>query len=215
MADDTAKSSRAAGSILILTAIATVALILAHPNDRATDFAGVLKEEAAQQMQDAIVHAGFIVVLAIQLACYALLTDRLGRNRFLPTAAFTFFAVGTAALTASLVIDGLIVPALAVKYAAANTGTLAYVRGLFALCGTAIRFLMPLGLGFQAAGISVWGVGLFRVAHGTSVVASLLGLAMTVCVMPFVSPALVMAAVAGIAVWALLAGIFLFRQKEA
>jgi hypothetical protein len=212
---ETATSLRAPGSILILSAIATVALIILHPETRATDFLGTLREEAATQSMDAVVHGGFIAVLAIQLACLALMSDRLGRSRFLPTAAFTFFAVGTGALMASLLTDGLILPALAPKYVAAGSATLPYARSLFVLCGTAIKFLMPIGLGFQGAGITAWGAALFKVAHGTAVVASLVGLAMLACVTGalFGSPALVMAAVGGIAIWALLAGIWMFRQR--
>jgi hypothetical protein len=213
--DETAKSLRAPGSILILSAIVTFALILLHPETHATDFLGVLREEAATQSMDAVVHGSFIAVLAIQLACYALLSERLGRGRFFPTAAFTFFAVGTGALMASLLTDGLIIPALAAKYVVAGSASLPYARSLFVLCGTAIKFLMPIGLGFQGAGIAAWGATLFKVAHGTGLAALLLGIAMLACVTGglFGSPVLVMAAVAGIAIWALLAGIWMFRQR--
>jgi hypothetical protein len=62
--------------------------------------------------------------------------------------------VGAALLMASLLVYGLMIPAIAQRYLAAPPDRLPYARSLFALCGIAVQFLMPMGLGFQAAGIA-------------------------------------------------------------
>src|ERR1700759_3654844 len=104
MTDQTADRSRIVGAVLFATAIASIGLLLNHPGETATDFAGVLKEEAANQMKSAIVHGGFTVVLAIQLACYAIFSGRLGwRN--LAIAGLVFFAIGAGLQFASLTVD--------------------------------------------------------------------------------------------------------------
>src|ERR1700759_3367150 len=138
MTDQTAERSRIVGIVLFATAIASIALLLNHPGEGATDFAGVLKGEAANQIKSAIVHGGFTVVLAIQLACYAIFSGRLGwRN--LAVTGLVFFAIGAALQTASLIADGLVIPQIAARYLASPPDRLPFARSLFALCGTAIQ----------------------------------------------------------------------------
>src|SRR6201995_3976828 len=161
MTDQTAERSRIVGIVLFATAIASIALLLNHPGERATDFADVLKDEAANQVKSAIVHGGFTVVLAIHLACYAIFSGRLGwRN--LAITGLVFFAIGAALQTASLIVDGLVIPQLAARYLSAPADRLPYARGLFVLCGAAIQFLMPMGLFWQGAGITAWGAATMR-----------------------------------------------------
>src|ERR1700733_8109753 len=76
-ADD---SVRIPGLVLIASAIAMVVLLAMHPEGNAKDFAGVLQDEAANRSIDAFVHGGFIVVMAIQIACYAIFSSRLLRT---------------------------------------------------------------------------------------------------------------------------------------
>ena len=51
------------GAVLIATAAASLVLLVNHPGGQARDFAGVLQEEAANRMMDALVHGGFVAVL--------------------------------------------------------------------------------------------------------------------------------------------------------
>jgi len=69
------------GLLAIATGIAGFALLALHPGGEARDFVGVVKEEAANLMMNAVVHGGFIVVLALQGVCYAVLTRRIGFGR--------------------------------------------------------------------------------------------------------------------------------------
>ncbi len=130
-------------------------------------------------MMDAVVHGGFIAILAVQMVVYAMFSARLGFWRTAPTAGLIFFAMGTAFLSASMVLDGLVTPAIAVKYLAAPN-KLEFAKSLFALVGTLIRFLMPLGLAFQSAAVAAWGFALFtsRVSGAAGIFGITAGLAM-------------------------------------
>lgn len=213
--DNPADRSRGVGPVLMATAIASVTLLLNHPAEQATDFAGVLKEEAANQMLNGIVHGGFIAVLAVQLACYAIFTGRIGWQRSFAIVGMVFFAVGAAIQMASLTVDGLMIPQLAVRYLAAPPDRLPFARSLFALCGTAIQFLMPMGLFFQGAGVASWGSALMKAARGTGALALLTGLVVMAAVVGAgVTGAMhmTMIAIALLATWALIAGVTLFQR---
>ncbi len=208
-------SLRLTGAALIATGIASIALLLNHPGGAAQDFAGVLKEESANRGMDALVHGGFIVVLAVQLACYAILSARLARPAAI--AAMVFFAVGCAFQMGSLLTDGLIIPALAARYVTAIAAKQDQARALFALCGTAIQFLMPGGLLFQAAGVAAWGAALIGKARAVGLFALALGaLLMAAIAATFgaMNPFVLMGAIAGLALWAVVAGLTMQRRGD-
>jgi len=204
--------ARAAGILSIATGIATVALLANHPGGDAHTFADVLKDEAANRTMDAIVHGGFVVVLALQAICYATLSARIGRGAIM---GLVFFAFGGAFLSASMVLDGLVTPALAVKYLAAPE-KIEFAKSLFALVGTLIGLLMPIGLAFQSAAAGAWGVALMT--SGISRVAGVIGLALgaaafvaLVATAGTMNPLVLMGALAVTALWAVVAGIVLLR----
>src|SRR3569832_824632 len=206
---------RGIGVLAIATGIAGIALLAFHPGGAATDFAGVLKEEAANRAADALVHGGFIVVLALQTVCYAMLSARLGLTRTVVVAALVFFAFGAAFLSGSMLVDGLMTPAIAARYVS-KPDKIETARALFVLMGTAISFLMPVGLAFQSAAVAAWGwaltasgsrgLGLAALATGTIMIAAMVaGLAT-------MNPIALMIGIAGSAMWAMLAGIALLRR---
>lgn len=206
---------RGIGVLAIATGIAGIALLAFHPGGAATDFAGVLKEEAANRAADALVHGGFIVVLALQTVCYAMLSARLGLTRTVVVAALVFFAFGAAFLSGSMLVDGLMTPAIAARYVS-KPDKIETARALFVLMGTAISFLMPVGLAFQSAAVAAWGwaltasgsrgLGLAALATGTLMIAAMVaGLAT-------MNPVALMIGIAGSAMWAMLAGIALLRR---
>ncbi len=209
-------STRVAGFLAIATGIAAVALLANHPGGQARDFAGVLREEAANRVMDAAVHGGFIAVLALQTVCYAIFSARIGFWRATTAAGFVFFAFGVAFLGASMVLDGLVTPAVAAKYLAAPN-KLDFARSLFVLIGTLIGFLMPIGLAFQSAAVACWGWAL--TASGVSRAAGIFGLALGAIVLAALAasfaqpnPYALMGAIAATSVWAVVVGIVLLRR---
>ncbi len=214
---DTASSGRAAGALLIFTTLVSLVLLAMHPAETATDFVGVLKEEAANQGLNGAVHGGFAALLVVQIVCYAIFSSRLDLHRLASLAGLVFFAAGAMFLCASLVTDGLVIPAIAAKYAAASAVKLDFAKSLFVLCGSAIRFLVPIGLAFQAASIASWGVALLR---GPSRLGGIIGLlfglgvlgALTVT-FATMNPMVVMGAMAVRTLWGFVAGWLLMARK--
>ena len=71
--------ARLTGLMLALCGVASVALLAAHPGDDGPPLlAAVLRREAAQALPDAIVHGGFVVVLALEWIGFAALAVRSG-----------------------------------------------------------------------------------------------------------------------------------------
>jgi len=208
-------STRITGLITLATGLAALVLLAFHPGGQAADFAGLLKEEAANRAIDAAVHGGFAVVLAIQLACYAIFAGRLGWAKPIAVTGMVFFAVGAGLQMASLLVDGLMIPALAVRYVVATPDRLPIVRGLFVLCSIAVQILMPLGLFFQGAGVVSWGAGLASRARGAGIVALVAGALVAAAAIGTVATGqshMVLVAVALLACWAGIAGTALVRS---
>jgi hypothetical protein len=210
---DTAAPARIIGFLSIATGIATFALLANHPGGDAHTFAGVLKDEAANRTMDAVVHGGFVVVLALQAICYATLSARIGRGAI---AGLVFFAFGAAFLSASMVLDGLVTPALAIKYLAAPN-KIEFAKSLFALVGTLIFLLMPIGLAFLSAAVAAWGAALMT--SGVSRIAGMIGIALggiafasLAATAGAMNSLVLMGALGATALWAAVAGIVLIRE---
>jgi hypothetical protein len=199
--------SRGIGLLAIATGVAAFALLASHPAENARTFAEVIQNEAAGQMMAAIVHGGFIVVLALQAVCYAVFSGRLGRPA--AVAGLVFFAIGMAFFCGSLLMDGLVTPAIAARYVA-KPDKIESARVLFVLMGTMTSFLMPIGLMFQSAAIAAWGWALTANGLRTAgVFGVVLGAAMIVALaasFTMANPFAMMGAIAATGVWALLAG---------
>lgn len=206
--------TRGVGLLTIATGIAGFALLALHPGGEARDFAGMVKEEAAGQFMNAVVHGGFIAVLTVQMVCYAVLSRRLGLSRTAAVAGLVFFAAGAAFMAGSLLLDGLVTPAIAARYVT-KPDKIESARVLFVLIGTSVSFLMPIGLAFQSAAIAAWGwaltasgsraAGLFGLVLGLALIAAL------AASFAMGNPMLMMGAIVGTSVWAVVAGIVLMR----
>jgi hypothetical protein len=208
-------ATRITGVVTVATGVLAIALVLNHPAEHATDFPGFLKEEAANRILNAIVHGGFVLLLPLQIVCYAVLSRTLGFARALSIAGIVFFTTGAAIQIADLLVDGLLIPAMAQRYLAAPPGQLTYARALFWLCGTAIRILMPLGLGFQAAAVIAWGGSMMHEARGAGLLAVAFGLvafSATVAAATTGVQHLSLVAIVFLQLWAAATGVFLMRR---
>jgi hypothetical protein len=208
------KPPRGVGLLAIATGIAGLALLAAHPSEGARTFAELLQSEAANRAIGGLVHGGFIGVLALQFVCYAVLTRRLKAS--VPAlAGMVFFGFGATFLAGSMMMDGLVVPAIAARYAA-KPDKIETARTLFVLMATMIGILMPLGLAFQSAAVAAWGAAL--AANGARVfglAALVLGCALLAAAaagFATMNPMFLMAAMAGLALWAIGAGVYLMRS---
>ncbi|HEY3638343.1 MAG TPA: hypothetical protein VGK90_09335, partial [Rhizomicrobium sp.] len=208
-------SARAPGWVLVASAIAMIVLLALHPEGQAKDFAGVLRNEAADRRIDAIVHGGFVLILAIQMACYAIFSLRLAKAMNAAITGLVFFCFGAAMLSGSTLIDGLVLPSIAAKYAGVPA-KIDSARTLYAFGGAMISILMPLGIGFQSAGITAWGWGLLRTKRRGAGIAGLsiglLALVTTIAAAFTMNPMALMVGIAALALWAVVAGVTVIRS---
>lgn len=209
--------TRSVGGLAIASGIASLVLLASHPGGAAHGFAEVLRNEAANRLVDGIVHGGFIAVLGLQLVCYSIFSARLGLTRATTVAGLVFFGMGVAFLCGSMVIDGLVNPAIAARYLSAPE-KLEFARSLFVLMGTLVALLMPVGLIFQSMAFVAWGWALIATGHSRIVgfagisLGSLMGAALAL-EFSQLNPFVLMGAIVGTSVWALAVGAMLIRQS--
>jgi hypothetical protein len=205
------------GVVLIALAAASLGLLANHPSAPAQTFAELLRNEAADQTLDGVVHGGLIVVVAAQLACLAIVSMRMSRRRAWAVAGLVMASAGAGFLMLSMLLDGLLTPALAALYVD-KLDRQNDARPLFALIGMLVRFLMPAGLLFQAASLVCWGgplvadSGLRRGTGWFGIVAGILVAAAVTMTAGRVTHVLIGALVA-IAAWYALLGVTLLRGR--
>jgi len=213
-------AGRAAGIALLICGALTLAVLANHPSGATASFADMVREEAANSGRDALVHGGFIAVLAGQLACLAVMTLRLGLERPLAVAGLVLTAIGAGFLMGSMLLDGLVTPAVATRYVGVIdiAERQSDAKALFVLLGATISFLMPCGVLLQAAGLACWGAvfvrgrglvratGIYGVVAATAVVVAI---AATGAKLPHV----LIAAILFIAAAYALVGVALLRRQ--
>ncbi len=214
-----APDGKGLGLVLVVLAAASLGLLANHPSAPAQTFAELLRNEAANQILDAVVHGGFIVVVAAQLACLAIVSMRMSRRRAWAATGLVLASVGAGFLVFSMLLDGLVTPALAALYVD-KLDRQNDARPLFALLGMLVRFLMPAGLLFQSSALVCWGIALvggsglrrgtgwFGIVAGTSVivaVATTAGMVVHVLI----------GALVVVAAWYALLGVALLRERVA
>ena len=156
-------ADRALRAAIALCALATLALLASHPAPAGHGLVDLINAEARDRVRDAMVHGGFIVILATLLVCFTFFSRRLGMERVPVVAGLVAYCIGCGALMLSMLIDGFAVPAIATRFSdAPGGGDLKSAETSFLLCGTLVRFLMPLGLLFQAAAMLAWSAVIVR-----------------------------------------------------
>jgi hypothetical protein len=166
-------------------ALTSLTLLANHPSGSPGSFADLIKDEAAHQVIDGVVHGGFVITLVALIICFVLLSRFLGSAKPSVVIGLVCFCVGCSALIASMVLDGFATPAIAARFAGVED--LQPAKTLFVLVGTLIRFLMPMGLLFQFVAMLSWSwaivkrpgfaraVGLFGMAVAISLIVAIIG----------------------------------------
>jgi hypothetical protein len=207
--------SRLPGAVLIVTALAIVLLFLAHPGEHATDFPGFIAEQAANQARAAVVHGGFVLILAVQLAGYTLFTARIGWHNERAIAALVLFGAGALTHMPTIFTDGVIIPALAQRYIAVAPDQLAAARPIFVLCGIAVAWLGTLAQLLEGAGIALWGAALLPTSRLWGITGIVLGAAMIAAIAAALTgaPQLGEVPIAGLVIWPVIAGALMLSRK--
>ncbi|HYM41450.1 MAG TPA: hypothetical protein VET46_01670 [Steroidobacteraceae bacterium] len=157
------RARRRLAGAFALCSLATLTLLASHPGSSARTFADLLREEAHSVRINGLVHGALVVTLAALIVCFVLLSRRLGSGRPLVVGGLIAFCIGCGLMIASMILDGFVTPALAVRFAdSGSTDNLTMARTLFILCGTIIGFLMPFGVLFQSAATLCWSVAIVK-----------------------------------------------------
>jgi hypothetical protein len=198
---------RIAGLLLAAAAGGGLALLALHPAEGGTAFADILRNEAANRAQNALVHGGFAVLLIIEVMALAVLCLQ---TRKAPSIAGTvLFAFGAVAMCASLVTDGLVMPAIAAKYSGLPA-SIEFAKSLFTLCWALIGVLMPAGLTLLGAGVVLWGIGLAhdRPTRVNGIIGIVSGIAASISIGVLgLQPLTIMGAIVGLNSWLLFLGL--------
>jgi len=199
--------------------LATLTLLVNHPNDGAHTFAEFIKYEARNQFIDGLVHGGFIFTLGALSVCFVFLSRSLGATRAPVVIGLVAFFMGCGALTLSMILDGFATPAIAARFVGTDGAEgLQTAKTLLILIGTLIRFLMPTGLLLQSVAVLSWST-VIAAGHGLQRAVGLFGAAAALALIigVFAAPAALSTHVllGGIllqALWYLALAVVLFRR---
>jgi len=180
MTDDISKQRRGLAAAFFFCALASLTLLVNHPGGNPGSFADLIKDEAAHQVIDGVVHGGFVITLVALIICFVLLSRLLGLAKSSVVTGLVCFCAGCAALIASMMLDGFATPAIAVRFAGVDD--LQPAKTLFILIGTLIRFLMPMGLLVQFVAMLSWSWAIVK-RPGLSRAVGLLGSVMAIILM--------------------------------
>jgi hypothetical protein len=218
MTDDTFKERRCLAAAFSLCALASLTLLASHPSGSPGRFADLVRDEAAHQVIDGVVHGGFVVTLVALIICFVLWSRFLGLAKPPVVIGLVCFCVGCGTLIASMVLDGFAIPAIAVRFA--STDDLQPAKTLFVLVGTLIRFLMPMGLLFQFVAMLSWSSVIVKgpgLARAVGLLGSVVAIILIVAI--FAIPAamaahVILGGVALQAIWYLAIAALLFNRAS-
>ncbi len=131
-------------------------LLLAHPHASTRTFADVVDFEIGHRLMSGIVHGGMIGLLGLIVVAHIAAARLFNGANLWVTAAVTALCGACVLMTASLVLDGFVTPALAVQFRAAQSAALRdSVESLVRFCDTSIGILMPMALlGFAVSALA-------------------------------------------------------------
>jgi hypothetical protein len=204
----TPSTRRWLAAALALCSLVTLTLLVNHPAAGGHTLVDIIKAEASNRFVDGLVHGGFIATLSVLIVCFVFLSRSAGMGKVTVVIGLVTFSIGSGVLIASMILDGFVIPALALRFMAVGVGDhLLEANALFIFCGTLIRFLMPMGLCFQSAAMMSWSLqilerrgwrlamGVFGMAAGTLVIGA-------ICLAPpRLGDHVLLGAIALIAIW--------------
>jgi hypothetical protein len=164
----------AAGVTIAACAALMVVAIAHHPTVKAQRPAEMLAGVAAVATLDRIVHASLIVIIGALVFGFAIFAQRQGLERSTVLVGFLAFASGAGALVGAALIDGFLVPDVALLYVGASAETATVAVQLLSTCALMIQILTKLGFLALSGAIVAWSAGLVR-APGAARIVGIIG----------------------------------------
>jgi hypothetical protein len=159
------------GAVLALGGATLLLLLLAHPAGPGPGrpFSDVVDFEIRHRAMNALVHGGALAVLMLLLAAHVTAL-RINRASVAMAVAVTSFGAGCAFLAGSLLLDGLLVPLLALQFRAApDAARQAATEAVIHACGSTIGILQRTALLSFGASALAWCASLLQAGRGTVV----------------------------------------------
>ncbi len=125
---------RAAGWVLLVTAVLSVVIMAMHPTSGTHDHAEFVDRMGRGLPGNTFVHGSLITLLLAIGICLLWLRDLLGPNRPLVRAGMVALVVGLAGNVVAGLVNGFILPNVAARYVGIDEAGLAAVWPVLALC---------------------------------------------------------------------------------
>ena len=160
-----APGGRAAGIVIVASALLTIFAVAHHPTLRAKTPETLIAGMVALAPLDMFVHGSLIAIIIALVAGFAVFTARLGLNEQSAIAAFVVYSLGAFAVVGAALIDGFLTPAIAFQYEHAHAAEVPQGMGLLVFASLAIQVLTKFGFIAMSVGVLFWSIGLLRRAR--------------------------------------------------
>ncbi len=151
---------RAALAIAGTTGLVLLALSHHPVAGKAASVQESLAKLAELQMMDGVVHGVLMIMLAVLVAGFASFSVMLGRTRPPVIAGLSAYVLGCCTVVAAMLLDGFVVPQLAVQFVAAPESEVQVVDILLRVIGTVIQVLTKAGLLAMCVALLAWSYAL-------------------------------------------------------
>jgi hypothetical protein len=212
-------SVKAAGIILIVSALLAILLMAHHPTIGASGFESTVEELHAESGINQFVHGGMILIVLIWYFTLAVFSEKLGRTKASVIAGKTAFAAATAMMIGAAIVSGFLVPGFAEHFAEESKDEAAFFAAMI-LMHEANQVLAIGGTIAYGGAMAFWSAGLLRI-KGLARIAGAYGLAAgAVIVFLMLADMLTLnvtgmgAVVAALGVWMILVAVIMLRKPD-
>jgi hypothetical protein len=149
-----------AAVIIATCAVVAILAVAQHPVAASHAAAQAIPEMVRLAPMDRTIHGILIAVMAALLFGFSVFSARVGFDRQTTIAGLTAYALGVGAVIGAGLIDGFIVPDIALRYVGVSPGDIKSAVPLLHLCSIAIQNLTKFGFIAMSAAIAAWSLGL-------------------------------------------------------
>jgi len=147
---------------MIVAAVVSIIALSHHPSVHGHGAANLLAQMARLRASDEVVHAIAIAAAGTQLAGLVVFSLRRGLRKATVVAALVAYAIGTGTIVAAAVIDGFLIPGIAVRTDFASAGAAETALALVRFAVIAVQACTKVALVAMAVAIVLWSVDIVR-----------------------------------------------------
>ena len=217
--DETLPSGRAAGLLIGLASVLSVAFMVFHPTVHAHDTAELIAGVARKAVVNRVVHGSLIALVGALVCGFTCLSSRLGANSISARGGLVAYVMGAGTLIVAALVDGFIFPEFIARYEGRPTEELETLRPALALVWTVNQVCARAGVLAMSVAMILWSANMARRPGGIRVVGALGAIVGTLLVGALMTGNLpmnihgVLAFELAYTVWALAVATLLIRQR--